>query len=121
MLYIFSGYGTTLCCSRIEVILNGDIQGTQGSRSGVYQKGRGLFTNRSHWNQIGGGNSLWYEILINAWFIGSSSNIGDASNTDGGINSVQDTACPTSDNRFQFFDGTGFILLPINSVSIQCV
>ena len=108
----------SVCCSRIEVILDGDVQVTQGSRSGIYQRDRGLINNRNFWNQIDGGNSLWYSIRNNRWFIGSSSSLG--TNT-GGIFSVQAFACPTSDNFYQYVSGGEFIPAPINSVFIQCV
>ena len=36
-----------------------------------------------------------------------------------GIISVQDSACPTSDNLFKYYDGGKWTLAPINSVSIH--
>ena len=120
-LNFFSGYGTSMCCSRIRVTLNGVVKDKQGQygRAGTYQKASGLINNRSHWNKIDGDLALWYDISYNEWTIGDSSDLG--SNT-GGIYSVQDTACPTSDNLFKYADGAGeWPLAPINSVSIQCV
>ena len=101
------------------MILNGDVQIAQGSRSGVYQRARGLINNRGHWSQIDGSNALWYDsITLNAWFIGSSNSLG--TNT-GGIRSIHASACPTGDNIFRYVTGGEFVLAPINSVSIQCV
>ena len=108
-----------MCCSRIRVTDN------QWYAAGTYQKASGLINNRSYWNQIdgdwnmiGGNKALWWDSKANAWTIGSSSNLG--SNI-GCIKSVQDSACPTSNNRFNYSDGVKFNLAPINSVSIQCV
>ena len=40
----------------------------------------------------------------------------------GGITSAQDSACPTSDKLFKYWNRfEGGVLEPINSVSIQCV
>ena len=107
-----------MCCSRISVTLNGVVKDKWGSKAGTYQKASGLINNRSHWNQIDGDQALWYDITTNTWLIGSSSKLG--SNI-GGIESVQDTACPTSDNLFKYADSGKWPLAPINSVSIQCV
>ena len=115
----FSGYGTTLCCSRLQITINGAVQDNQGGRSGIYQKARGLVNDRSFWNRIDGDDALWYDnIVTNSWLIGASEDLGSDFR---GINSVQDTSCPTSDNRFEYTDGNEFFLAPINSVSIQCV
>ena len=108
-----------MCCSRIRVTLNGVVKDEQSSKAGTYQKGSGLINNRSHWNQIDGGDALWYDIINNKWTFGSSSDLG--SNISG-IKSVQDTACPTRDNLFKYYDGDEWHLeSSINSVSIQCV
>ena len=107
-----------MCCSRIRVTLNGVVKDKQGGFAGTYQKANGLTNNRSYWNKINGDHALWWDKTANVWLIGSSSNLG--SNT-GGIDSVQDAACPTSDNLFKYWNGDKFLLAPINSVSIQCV
>ena len=114
----FSGYGTSMCCSRIRVTLNGVVKDKQGGLAGTYQKANGLKNSRSHW--IDGDQALWFDISNNVWMIGYSSDLG--SNT-GGIILVQDSACPTSDNQFKYVntdDETGFRIAPINTVSIQC-
>ena len=99
--------------------INGAVQEFQGGRSGVYQKARRLINDRSHWIRIDGIDALWYDnVVTNYWLIGASEDLGSDFR---GINSVQDTSCPTSDNQFQYFDGNEFILAPINSVSIQCI
>ena len=118
---LFSGYDTSTCCSRIRVTLNplnGVVKDKQGSRAGTYQKASELINNRSYWNQIDGNNALWWDIITNVWMIGSSSNLGSDT---GGIHSAQDSACPTSDNLFKYYDGDEWNLAPINSFSIQCV
>ena len=107
-----------MCCSRIRVTLNGVVKDKQSSRAGTYQKASGLSNNRSYWNHIDKDYALWWDNSNNNWKIGDSSDLG--SNT-GAIASVQDTACPTSDNLFEYVNGGKFILAPINSVSIQCV
>ena len=73
---IFSGYGTSMCCSRIRVTLNGVVKDKQGKLAGTYQKASGLINNRSYWNKIDGDHALWWDIIANVWNIGSSSNIG---------------------------------------------
>lgn len=95
--------------------------------AGTYQKASGLINNRSYWNQIDGeyqayrelhlyDQALWWDNITNTWTIGHSRN------GYGGIISVQDSACPTSEYLFKYFDGTtNYPLAPINSVSIQCV
>ena len=37
-----------------------------------------------------------------------------------GIKSIQDSACPISENQFKYWYGGKFHLAPNNSVSIQC-
>ena len=107
-----------MCCSRIRVTVNGVVKYHQDGFAGTYQKASGLKNNRSYWNKIGGDHALWYD-NSNSWLIGYSSDLGS---TTGGIHSVQDSACPTSDNLFKYALGGGnWPLAPINSVSIQCV
>ena len=118
ILKLFSGYGTSMCCSRMRVTINGVVKDKQGEIAGTYQKGNELINNRSYWNKIDGDQALWWDNITNTWMFGESSVLG--SNT-GGIVSVQDSACPTSDNLFKYADGEKFVLAPINSVSIQCV
>ena len=116
---LFSGYGTSMCCSRIRVTLNGVVKDKKDGFAGTYQKASGLINNRTYWNKINGDGALWYDIAINVWKIGFSSDLG--SNI-GAIQSAQDSACPTSDNLFKYYIGGGkWPLAPINSVSIQCV
>ena len=114
------GYGTTLCCSRIQVTLFGDVQVAQANKAGVYQKGRTFTNNRSHWNQVNGNSALWYDSrFFNVWTIGSLADLGSDI---GGIFATQDTACPTTDNLYVYVTDAGeFIFAPFNSVSIQCV
>ena len=134
-----------MCCSRIRVTLNGVVKDKQGKCAGTYQKASGLINNRSYWNKIDGEYALWWDIIVNSWTIGRLSDLG--SNL-GYIKSVQDSACPTSDNLFKYADGfhkihncdlcdlhelyeydaannqvekDDWTLAPINSVSIQCV
>jgi len=107
-----------MCCSRIRVTLNGVVKDNQGGFAGNYQKVSELINGRSYWNKMDGDDALWWDKINNNWMIGSSSNLG--SNI-GCIKSVQDSACPTSNNRFNYSDGVEFNLAPINSVSIQCV
>ena len=107
-----------MCCSRIRVTLNGVVKDKQGGCVGIYQKASELINGRSYWNQINGDSALWWDDISNEWTIGSSSKLGSKI---GGIHSVQDSACPTSDNLFKYYDGVEFNLAPINSVSIQCV
>ena len=117
--------GTSMCCSRIRVTLNGVVKDKQGGYAGTYQKASGLINNRSHW--IDGNQALWYNIITNVWEIADSSQLG--ANANNSIHSVQDTACPTSDNLFRYYDVDAdkwllhnkWLLAPINSVSIQCV
>ena len=108
-----------MCCSRIRVTLNGVVKDRHGGFAGTYQKASKLTNNRIFWNQTDGDRALWWD-NINKWRIGSSSYLG--SNT-GYISSVQDSACPTSDNLFKYYDSDSgkWPLAPINSVSIQCV
>ena len=106
-----------MCCSRIRVTLNGVVKDKQGERAGTYQKASGLINNRSHWKKIDGDQSLWYDITANRWAIGKSSDRGSSSSL---IDSVHDTACPTSDNLFKYYDSGEWPLAPINSVFIQC-
>ena len=117
---LFSGYGTSMCCSRIRVTLNGVVKDKQGSKAGTYQKASGLINNRSYWNEVYGDNALWWDNIINVWMIGDSSNIGS---NRGVIHSVQDSACPTSPNLFQYGDVAEgkWRLVPDNSFSFQCV
>ena len=115
---IFSGYGTSMCCSRIRVTLSGVVKDKQGGFAGNYQKASDLINGRSFWNQINGDSALWWDKIANAWTIGNLRDLG--SNT-GGIVSAQDSASPTSDNIFKYVSGGEFVLAPINSVSIQCV
>ena len=109
-----------MCCSRIRVTLNGVVKDKHGSKAGTYQKASDLINGRSYYNQIDGDQALWWDKITNVWMIGPSSYLG--SNT-GGISSVQDSACPTSDNLFKYADvaASVFVLAPINTVSIQCV
>ena len=111
-----------MCCSRIRVTLNGVVKDKQGEYgiAGTYQKAIGLINNRSYWNHIDGDVALWWNNISNTWMIGASSDLG---NDFGGIISAQDSACPTSDNKYKYGDPAagGFVLAPINSVSIQCV
>ena len=65
-----------------------------------------------------GGLALWYDIIANNWMIGPSSDLGS---NGGYIYSVQETACPNSENLFKYWNSSEFLLAPINSVSIQCV
>ena len=106
-----------MCCSRIRVTLNGVVKDKQGSRAGTYQKASTLINNRWYWNHINGDVALWYVNEDNYWMIGSSSNLGSAT---GAIHSVQDSACPTSDNQFKYWNGDEFVSAPINTVTIQC-
>ena len=105
-----------MCCSRIRVTLNGVVKEKQRGRAGTYQKSSELTSNRSYWNKIDGEYALWWDIIVNSWTIGRLSDLG--SNL-GYIKSVQDSACPTSNNRFKY--SWGWTLAPINSLSIQCV
>ena len=107
-----------MCCSTIRVTLNGVVKGEQWDKEGIYQKASGLINNRSYWNQINGGNALWWDNITNVWMIGLSSYLGT---NRGGIHSAQDSACLTSDNLFKHWNGGKWPLAPINSVSIQCV
>ena len=113
-----------MCCSRIRVTLNGVVKDKQGEYgiAGTYQKAIGLINNRSYWNHIDGNIALWWDITINVWLIGESIDLGS---NFGGIESAQDSACPTtSDNQFKYNhsnDEDGLRFAPINSVSIQCV
>ena len=106
-----------MCCSRIRVTLNGVVKDKQGSKAGTYQKANELTNNRSYWNKINGDHALWWDKITNKWLIGPSSDLGS---TTAGITSVQDSACPTSYNRFKYHDGKEWSLAPINSVSFQC-
>jgi len=114
------GYGTSMCCSRISVTLNGVLKDKQGGFAGTYQKASGFINNRSHWIKNDGEDALWYDIINNNWKIGFSSDLGSDI---GGISSVQDAACPTSGNLFKNSYGAAnkWKLAPINSVSIECV
>ena len=115
---IFSGYGASMCCSRIRVTLSGVVKDKQGGFAGNYQKASDLINGRSFWNQINGDSALWWDDISNEWTIGSSSKLGSKI---GGIHSVQDSACPTSDNLFKYTLVSGeWPLAPINSVSIEC-
>ena len=109
-----------MCCSRIRVTLNGVAKDKRGQygRAGTYQKASTLINNRWYWNHINGDIALWYDNINNVWIIGYSSDLG--SNT-GGIASAQDSACPTSDNLFEYWNSDEFVLAPINTISIQCV
>ena len=107
-----------MCCSRIRVTLNGVVKDKHGGLAGTYQKSRRLTNNRSYWYQTNGGKVFWYDNIKNIWKIGYGSDLGHGH---GDIRSVQDSACPTSDNLFKYYDGVEFNLAPINSVSIQCV
>ena len=118
ILKLFSGYGTSMCCSRMRVTINGDVKDKQGESAGTYQKGSELINNRSSWNKIDGDQALWWNKIANKWVIGSPHILGF---NRGHIYLVQDSACPTSDNLFCYVDGYKFCLAPINSVSIQCV
>ena len=114
---LFSGYGTSMCCSRIRVTLNGVVKDKQGSKAGTYQKANELTNNRSYWNKINGDHALWWDKITNVWMIGYSSHLGSDI---GGIKSVQDSACPTSDNLFNYWNGDEWLLASNNSISIQC-
>ena len=107
-----------MCCSRIRVTLNGVVKDKKDGFSGTYQKASGLTNNRSYWNQINGNQALWYVNTSNYWMIGHSSDLGS---NGGYIYSVQETACPNSDNLFKYWNSSEFLLAPINSVSIECV
>ena len=107
-----------MCCSRMRVTINGVVKDKQGSRGGTYQKGSELINNRSYWNEIDGDQALWWSKIHNKWVIGSPRHLGF---NRGYIYLVQDSACPTSDNLFNYADGDEWTLAPINSVSIQCV
>ena len=107
---IFSGYGTSMCCSRIRVTLSGVVKDKQGGFAGNYQKASGLINGRSYWNQMDGGNALWWNNIFNVWEIGNSSELG--SNSDNSIHPVQDSACPTSDNLFKYLNGKEWSLAP---------
>ena len=106
-----------MCCSRIRVTLNGVVKDKKDEFAGTYQKASVLINKRSYWNKIDGEYALWWDIIVNSWTIGRLSDLG--SNL-GYIKSVQDSACPTSDNLFKYGDGEKWHLAPINSVSIQC-
>ena len=64
LLKLFSGYGTSMCCSRIRVTLNGVVKDKQGQYgiAGTYQKAIGLINNRSYWNHIDGDVDM-YSVL----------------------------------------------------------
>ena len=70
--------------------------------------------------KIDGDQDLWWDKIINKWMIGSSRILGFNL---GYIHSVQDSACPTSDNLFKYADWMNgeWTLAPINSFSIQCI
>ena len=90
-----------------------------GGYAGTYHKVSGLINNRSYWNRNDGDKALWWDNITNVWIIGDSIDLG--SNI-GGITSAQDSACPTSDNLFKYWNRfEGGVLATINSVSIQCV
>ena len=105
-----------MCCSRISVTLNGVVKDKWGSKAGTYQKASGLINGRSYWNKMDGDRALWWDKINNKWTIGDSSHLGSYT---GGIKSVQESACPTSDNLFKYYDGGKWTLAPINSVSIH--
>ena len=108
-----------MCCPRITVTLDGIVEEKESNKAGTYQKANGSINNRSHWNQIDGDQALWYTITFNKWKIGPASNLGSDT---GNINSVQDTACPTTNDLFKYWDGDEWTLESSNnSVSIQCV
>ena len=100
--------------------LNGGLKNKLGILAGTYKKSSELVNKRSHWNQINEDIAIWYDIINNVWMIGPSRHLGS---TNGGISSVQDSACPTSPNLFQYGDVAEgkWRLVPDNSFSIQCV
>ena len=108
-----------MCCSIIRAIIKDKLG---RSFDGFYQKASGY----AYWNQMNNSNmnygdydgALWYDIVINVWYFGSSS---DLESNIGEIHLAQHSACPVSDNQFKYFDDDKHRLAPIKSVSIQCI
>ena len=112
-----------MCCSTLNVTLNGIVDAKLGQYgiSGVFQKSSGLVNNRCYWNHTNGGHAIWYDNKeTNSWMIGQSADLGSVNR---GINSAQDSACPSSENKYNYWDvqKDEFFPAPIDSVSIQCV